>query len=247
MHKLNVDPDHKPVRQKRRAFEEERYAVIGEEVGKFLEAGFVEEIYFSDWLAKLSLSKNTMGSGSNLKETKKVVWIEECELALQELKQYMGPPPLLSKPEQGEPLLLYLAVSLATVSSVLIKEQGGKQLFVYYVRKAMVPVETRYPNIEKLALALIIFARRLQPYFQAYPIVVPTDLPLQQVLQKPEVSGRLTKSAFELSEFDINYCPCIIIKGQTVADFLVELTPRDNSLEAPPKNQVDRPGKQITS
>ncbi|KAK0575540.1 hypothetical protein LWI29_002328 [Acer saccharum] len=41
---------------------------------------------------------------------------------------------------------------------------------------------------------------------------------------KPEVSGRLTKWAIELSEFDIEYLPRTAIKGQAVADFMAEFT-----------------------
>lgn len=36
---------------------------------------------------------------------------------------------------------------------------------VYYVNKAMVPAEKRYPYIEKLTLALVMLIRKLKPYF----------------------------------------------------------------------------------
>ncbi|KAK0608127.1 hypothetical protein LWI29_025846 [Acer saccharum] len=42
--------------------------------------------------------------------------------------------------------------------------------------------------------------------------------------QPAEVSGRLTKWAIELSEFDIEYLPRTAIKGQAVADFVAEFT-----------------------
>ena len=34
-----------------------------------------------------------------------------------------------------------------------------------------------------------------------------TDLPIQKVLKKPDVAGRMVKWAVELSEFDIKYEP----------------------------------------
>ncbi|KAK0588973.1 hypothetical protein LWI29_007925 [Acer saccharum] len=43
-------------------------------------------------------------------------------------------------------------------------------------------------------------------------------------MEKPEVSGRLTKWAIELSEFNIEYLPRTAIKGQAVADFVAEFT-----------------------
>ncbi|KAK0593858.1 hypothetical protein LWI29_035065 [Acer saccharum] len=42
--------------------------------------------------------------------------------------------------------------------------------------------------------------------------------------KKPEVSGRLTKWAIELSEFDVEYLPRTAIKAQAVADFVAEFT-----------------------
>ncbi|XP_058075961.1 uncharacterized protein LOC131224683 [Magnolia sinica] len=159
-----------------------------------------------------------------LKGHKKVEWTSECEQAFQQLKQYLCSPPLLSKPEEGEPLFLYIAVSASAVSSALIREVGEKQHPVYYVSKAMVPIETRHPALEKLTLSLVFSARRLRPYFQAHSVVVLTNSPLKQVLQKPEVSGRLTKWVIELGEFDIQFRPKTTFKGQVVANFIVEFT-----------------------
>ncbi|KAK0600228.1 hypothetical protein LWI29_012865 [Acer saccharum] len=95
-----------------------------------------------------------------LKKGKGVEWNEDCEKAFQALKDYLGQAPLLSKPETGETLYMYLSVSEAATSSVL----------------------------------------------------------------KPEVSGRLTKWAIELSEFDVEYLPRTAIKAQAVADFVAEFT-----------------------
>ena len=79
--------------------------------------------------------------------------------------------------------------------------------------------------MEKLILALVTAARKLRPYFQAHTIEVPTEYSMKQVLHKPEVSGRLMKWAIELSEFDIRYTPKTAIKGQVLADFVMEFTP----------------------
>ena len=79
--------------------------------------------------------------------------------------------------------------------------------------------------MEKLILALVTTARKLRPYFQAYTIEVPTEYPMKQVLHKPETSGRLMKWALELSEFDIRYKSKTTIKGQVLADFIMEFTP----------------------
>ena len=78
--------------------------------------------------------------------------------------------------------------------------------------------------MEKLILALVTTTRKLRPYFQAHTIEILTEYPMKQVLHKPETSGRLMKWAIELSEFDIRYKPKTTIKGQILADFVMEFT-----------------------
>ena len=78
--------------------------------------------------------------------------------------------------------------------------------------------------MEKIILALVTAARKLRPYFQAHTIEVPTEYPMKQVLHKPETLGWLMKWAIELGEFDIKYKQKTAIKGQVLADFVMEFT-----------------------
>ena len=61
--------------------------------------------------------------------------------------------------------------------------------------------------MEKLALALVIAARKLRPYFQSHNIIILTNHPLRKVMNKPDTAGRLIQRAVELNEFDIEYRP----------------------------------------
>lgn len=76
--------------------------------------------------------------------------------------------------------------------------------------------------MEKLSFALIVSSRRLRPYFPAQAIRVLTEYPLRKVLQKPNLSGRLVNWVVKLGQFDIEFHPQIMIKGQVLSDFLVE-------------------------
>ena len=113
------------------------------------------------------------------------------DLAFQDLKTYLIIAPLLSPFVLGEELYLYLAITPHVVSSALIREEGRVQKPVYYTSRALRGAEARYPQIEKLAFALIIASRKLRHYFQAHIINVMTDHPLKNAMNKLEAAGRL--------------------------------------------------------
>ena len=60
-HRLNVNPDSLPVRQKKRVFAQERDKAVAEEVRKLLEAGFIREVYYPDWLANVVMVRKNSG------------------------------------------------------------------------------------------------------------------------------------------------------------------------------------------
>jgi len=163
------------------------------------------------------------------------VWNNECEVPFGHLKEYLANPPLLSSPEEGEILDLYLAVSPSAVSSVLVLKESGLQKPIYFTSMALPGAEERYPRIEKLAFALITSARRLRPYFQAHAIRVLIEYPLKKVLQKPGLSGRLVNWAVELGEFNLEFYPRTTIKAQVLADFIAEFSNLPESHEMPAK------------
>ena len=98
---------------------------------------------------------------------------------------------------------------------------------IYYISKALIDAKSRYQTAEKMALALVVAVRKLRPYFQSHPIVVLTNFPLQVILAKPDLSGRLIKWAVELGEFDISYHPRIAIKGQVLVDLIADFVGED--------------------
>ncbi|GAV60630.1 rve domain-containing protein/RVT_3 domain-containing protein, partial [Cephalotus follicularis] len=172
-----------------------------------------------------------------LRDPKGFSWSDECQAAFDKLKEYLASPPLISKPEDGENLYLYLAAALGAVSAVLVREEEQVQRPVYYVSKALNDAEGRYPEVEKFAYALIIAARKLRPYFQAHPIKVLTDQPLRQVLARPDTSGRLVKWSVELGEYDVKFEARPAIKSQVLADFVGDNTPMECMEENPSESE----------
>ncbi|RVW90981.1 Pro-Pol polyprotein [Vitis vinifera] len=68
--------------------------------------------------------------------------------------------------------------------------------------------------MELTALALRSAAQKLRPYFQAHPVVVLTDQPLRNILDKPDLTGRMLQWTIELSEYGIECQPRLSMKGQ---------------------------------
>src|SRR5438876_3076241 len=58
-----------------------------------------------------------------LKKADRFEWNQEAERALENLKEYLSSPPVLTAPLPGEPLLLYMAATPTVVSAVLITER----------------------------------------------------------------------------------------------------------------------------
>lgn len=88
----------------------------------------------------------------------------------------------------------------------------------------------------------MVASRKLRPYFQAHTIRMLTDQPLREILHKPEAFGRLLKWSIEQSQFDIVYQPRAVIKGQALADFVVECMGHDEEKDDP---TVVRPGWEL--
>ncbi|XP_019178800.1 PREDICTED: uncharacterized protein LOC109173935 [Ipomoea nil] len=112
------------------------------------------------------------------------------------------------------------------ISSVLVKE-GGTQCPIYYVSKALHDVELWYSVLGKTVFAIVTSSKRLAHYFQAHPIHVLSHQLLGSFLRNTNSSAKMARWAMHLSQFDIDFKPRPAIKGQALADFIVECTTRE--------------------
>ena len=127
-----------------------------------------------------------------LRDVSKFGWTQSCQNAFEEIKRYISQPPILSSPQPGERLYMYLAVTDWAGSAVLLRSLSPReQRPVYFISKALADAKTRYSRMEQTALALRTATQKLRPYFQAHPITVLTNQPLRNVLHKPDITGRM--------------------------------------------------------
>jgi len=127
-----------------------------------------------------------------LKKSAKFTWNDNCEQIFQKLKTTLTSRPILQKPDTHQPLLVYIIAIDHTVSATLVQDVGSTQHPVYFVNRTLQDLETRYQMVEKLALSLVDATRRLRPYFQNHNIIIKTDYPIQKILQKLDLAGRMS-------------------------------------------------------
>ncbi|GJZ73290.1 reverse transcriptase domain-containing protein [Tanacetum coccineum] len=93
---------------------------------------------------------------------KMVQWTKEADEAFRRMKECLESLPVMVIPTKGETLTMYLATSEAIMSAVLMAERGKKQILVYFVSRTLHGAELKYPELEKLILALVHAPRKLQ-------------------------------------------------------------------------------------
>ncbi|GKC54298.1 reverse transcriptase domain-containing protein [Tanacetum coccineum] len=159
-------------------------------------------------------------------------WTAEAETTFKQMKKLIAKLHMLTAPKEKEEVIVYLAAAKEVISAVLITKRNGKQMPIYFVSRALQGPKINYTPMEKLILALVSASKRLERYFQAHTIIVITDQPIKQIVSNPEVTERMLKWSFELEEHDIHYRPRTLVKGQILADFIVERL-EDDPQDAP--------------
>jgi hypothetical protein len=174
-----------------------------------------------------------------LKQQEKFVWTLKADQALEQLKDFLSKPPILTAPRKKEQLLLYLTVTTHVVSTAIIveRQEDGHaypvQRSVYFVSEVLSESKARYQPMQKLPYAVLITSRKLRHYFHQYSITNVTDYPLGDILRNQDSTGRISKWAVELSALNIDFKPRTAIKSQALVDFMVEW--RENQLPTPTK------------
>jgi len=162
---------------------------------------------------------------------------EEAE-ALESLKQHLQSPSILTAPQPGEELLLYIAATTHVVRTTIVVEcleedhAYDVQRLVYFISEVRSKSKVRYPSIQKIFYGILITSRKFCHYFYEYKISVVTDFPLVDILHNRDATRRISKWAVELGALEIKFKPRATIKSQSLVDFLAEW--RENQIPTPP-------------
>jgi hypothetical protein len=177
-----------------------------------------------------------------LKKHERFFWTVEAQEALDKLKATLAHTPILTLPQDGEPLYLYVAATTQVVSAVIVVERMEEghtlpvQRPVYYITEVLSETKARYPQVQKLLYAVVLARRKLRHYFEAHPVTVVSSFPLGKIIRNPDAAGRIAKWSVELMGETLAYAPRKAIKSQILADFIAEWT--DTQLP-PPQIQAE--------
>jgi ribonuclease HI len=177
-----------------------------------------------------------------LKKHERFSWTTEAQEALHKLKASLTHAPILTPPQDGEPLQLYVATITQVVSTVIVVERTEEghalpvQRLVYYISEVLSDTKARYPQVQKLLYVVVLARRKLRHYFEAHPVTVVSSFPLGEIIRNPDAAGRIAKWSVELMGETLAYALRKAIKSQILADFVAEWT--DTQLP-PPQIQAE--------
>jgi ribonuclease HI len=157
-------------------------------------------------------------------------WTVEAQEVLDKLKVTLAHAPVLTPPQDGKPLYLYVTATTQVVSAVIVVEhtEEGHALPVqrpmYFISEVLSETKARYPQIQKLLYMVVLARRKLRHYFEAHSVTVVSSFPLGEIICNPDAAGRIAKWSVELMGETLAYALHKAIKSQILADFVAEWT-----------------------
>jgi len=152
-------------------------------------------------------------------------------MAFDKIKQYLLNPLVLVPSTPRYPLILYLAVQETFMGCMLSQsvEPDQKERAIYYLSKKFTSCEINYIAIEKTCCALAWASCKLYMLYYTTRLISCMD-PIKYIFEKPALTGKISRWQMLLSEFDIMFMTRKVIKGQVIADYLVNQPLNDPEL-----------------
>ncbi|XP_073363010.1 uncharacterized protein [Aegilops tauschii subsp. strangulata] len=118
-----------------------------------------------------------------MKKTTPFEWNDQVDEAFRDLKCMLSTAPVLAAPAEKEPLLLYIAATSRSVSTVMVVEQPEKvkiqavQCPVYYLSEVLSASKQNYPHYQKMCCGVYLTAKKLKQYFQEHVVTIISTAP----------------------------------------------------------------------
>lgn len=140
---------------------------------------------------------------SLLKKDITFAWLNEQQLAFDDLKEKLFSAPILIYPDFSKPFLLTCDASNYAISAILSQGEIGKDLPIAYASRTLNKAETNYSTTEKECLAIVFGTKTFRPYLYGYKFTIITDhRPLKWLFNCKDPGSRLVRWRLKLEEFD---------------------------------------------
>jgi ribonuclease HI len=179
--------------------------------------------YLQRFISNLARRVESLLPLVRLKHEEEFAWGAKQREAFKKIKEYLVSPPVLRSPKAGNPFKMYIAAHERVIGAVFLQEEDGKEFPIAFMSRHILDAETRYVFMEKLCLSLYYACSKFQHYIVSSSCIVACQYDvIKHMLLKPILSGRIGKWAYVLVEYDLAYEPLRSMKGQVVADFVVD-------------------------
>lgn len=170
-----------------------------------------------------------------LKGDQEFIWEPDKQKALDEIKQYFVPPPVLVPPQKHKPFKLYLSADERAIGSTHIQKFEGKERVIYYVSRRLLDAKTKYSLVKGYVFTYTFLALSLDIIYYWLSVWLSKDDVIKYMLSLPILNGRIGKWILALSEFDLRHESAKTILGQIMADFVTQhCGPEINVVEPAP-------------
>ena len=152
---------------------------------------------------------------------KKLTWTSECSLAFEKLKVELVNHPTTHLPDLNHPFILGSDVSDKGTGAVLMQDVGGQRRVVDFMSRTFSDTEKRYSTIEREATAILWAFDKWHYYLLGRQFAIETDhKPLQWLLTKVDLPGKLGRLALHLQQYDIAGIEYVQREDNVMADAL---------------------------
>lgn len=136
----------------------------------------------------------------------RIIWTEEADKALNEIKSILTSPPVLANPDFGLQFVIESDASLVAAGAVLVQYQDGIRRPIAFFSKKFSSAQKKYSATERECLAVILAIEKFRHYVEGTQFKVVTDAQSLKWLNQVSVEGnsaRLARWALKLQQHDM--------------------------------------------
>jgi hypothetical protein len=122
-------------------------------------------------------------------------WDEHAQAKFDDLKSTLSNSSLISPPDYDHDYILYLSVSVISVTGVLVQlgDIDGREHVIYYISENLSVPPLKYNHDEKLVLAVVLAFQKLRHYILLETTKVVADSnPMQYLLSRRQIHDKFS-------------------------------------------------------